>query len=63
MERLIPRVAIRLVSLLLSVSALKLLRRMPLFVAITAIVIMIERSLMATVAPGWREEYPCCGGR
>lgn len=52
MDKLIPRTAMRLVILLEKVMILKLLAKMPTFVKITAIVRMIERSLMVReVAP------------
>ena len=62
--KLMPETAMRLVILLEKEMSLKLLAKMPTLVKITAMVRMMERSLMVRdVAPAWRAEYPCSGGR
>jgi hypothetical protein len=53
MAKLIPMTAIKLVSLLLKVSNLKLLAKIPILVKMTAMVMMMERSLMCSDAAPW----------
>ena len=53
MAELMPTTAIKLVILLLKVTALKLLAKIPTLVKMTAMVMMMERSLMCSQpAPG-----------
>jgi hypothetical protein len=63
MARLMPNTAMRLVMRLLKVTLGKLLMKMPVLVKMTAMVMMMERSLMASEAPAWGGSHLCSAGR